>query len=96
MLDDVVKGYNSSEHSSTGFAPKDITQEHVTSILLRNTKDITPNPPQFPVGGTVRVSTSKQTFGKGYEANYSEMIFRITRVRQSDGHVLYKICDLAS
>ena len=43
----------------------------------------------------MRVSTSKRAFVKGYEANYSEMIFKITEVRQSDEHYLYKISDLA-
>ena len=96
VLDDVVKGYNPSEHSSTGYAPKDVTHGHVDLILRRSSGDPIGKPPQFKVGDTVRVSTSKLTFEKGYEMNYSEMIFRITEVRESDGHVLYRIADLAN
>ena len=96
VLDYVVKGYNASEHSSTGYAPKDVTHGHVDLILGRSSGEPIDKPPQFKVGDTVRVSTSKLTFEKGYETNYSEMIFRITEVRESDGHVLYRIADLAN
>ena len=85
VLDAVVKGYNASEHSSTGYAPKDVTNDQVDLILARSSGDFSGKPPQF-----------KLTFEKGYETNYSEMIFRITEVRESDGHVLYRIADLAS
>ena len=80
VLDDVDKGYNASEHSSTGYAPKDVTHGHVHLILGRSSGDPTGKPPQFKVGDPVRVSTSKLTFEKGYETNYSEMIFRITEL----------------
>ena len=78
VLDDVVKGYNASEHSSTGYAPKNVTHGEVDLILGRSSGDPIGKPPQFKVGDTERVSTSKLIFGKRYETNYSEMIFRIT------------------
>ena len=96
VLDDVVKRYNASEHSSTGYAPKDVTHGHVHLILGRSSGAPIGKSPQFKVGDTVRVSTSQLTFEKGYETNYSEMVFRITEVRESDGHVLYRIADLAN
>ena len=95
ILQDVVKGYNATEHSSTGYAPKDVTEKHVPEILGRKERPRPSKTPEFKVGDLVRVSTSKRAFVKGYEANYSEMIFKITEVRQSDEHYLYKISDLA-
>ena len=65
-------------------------------ILRRCSGDPIGKPPQFKVADTVRVSTSKLTYEKGYETNYSEMIFRITEVPESDGHVLCRIADLAN
>ena len=35
------------------------------------------------------------TFEKGYEANYSDVMFEIIEVRISNGHNLYRIADLA-
>ena len=35
---------------------------------------------KFRVGDTVRVSRYKSIFGKGYEANFTEEIFKVKRV----------------
>ena len=40
--------------------------------------------PKFRVGDTVRVSRYKSVFGKGYEANFTEEIFKVTRVLRGD------------
>ena len=43
--------------------------------------------PQFRVGDTVRVSRYKSIFGKGYEANFTEEIFKVKRVLRGDPNV---------
>ena len=43
--------------------------------------------PKFRVGDTVRVSRYKSVFGKGYEANFTEEIFKVTRVLRGDPNV---------
>ena len=63
--------------------------------LLRRLESESAIVPQFWMADMVRVSTSRLTFEKEYEASYSETLFRIVEVRQSDGHNLYKITDLA-
>ena len=40
--------------------------------------------PKFRVDDTVRVSRYKSTLGKGYEANFTEEIFRVKRVLRGD------------
>ena len=40
--------------------------------------------PKFRIGDTVRVSRYKSTFGKGYEANSKEEIFKVKRVLRGD------------
>ena len=43
--------------------------------------------PKFRIGDTVRVSRYKSVFGKGYEANFTEEIFKVTRVLRGDSNV---------
>ena len=43
--------------------------------------------PKFRIGDTVRVSRYKSVFGKGYEANFTEEIFKVTRVLRGDPNV---------
>lgn len=59
VLADVVRSYNNSEHSSTGLAPINITEEHVAGILASMDIDIPESNPKFKTGDRVRVSTSK-------------------------------------
>ena len=40
--------------------------------------------PKFRIGDTVRVSKYKSVFGKGYEANFTEEIFKISKVFRGD------------
>ena len=49
-------------------------------------------PPKFKVGDTVRVSKYKSIFAKGYEANFTEEIFKVVKVLRGDPTV-YKIED---
>ena len=48
--------------------------------------------PRFRVGDTVRVSKYKNVFKKGYEANFTEEIFKISKVFRGDPTV-YEIED---
>ena len=41
------------------------------------------------------MSKEKLTFEKGYEARYSEIIFKIVEVRRSDNFYIYRIANLA-
>ena len=49
--------------------------------------------PKFKAGDTVRISKYKSTFTKGYESNFTEEIFKITKVIRGDPTV-YEIEDL--
>jgi len=96
VLDDVVKSYNATIHSSTGFAPAEVGDDDVQTILDRMPHPGIPNKkPAYEVEDKVRVSVEKLTFEKGYEARYSEMIFKIVELRTSGSHYLYRIADLA-
>jgi len=49
---------------------------------------------KYHVGDFVRVSRAKGTFEKGYEAKWSEEIFRIHRVLEWRKSVVYELSDL--
>ncbi|XP_031781359.1 uncharacterized protein LOC116416572 [Nasonia vitripennis] len=48
----------------------------------------------YSVGDHVRISRLKGTFDKGYEKNYSEEIFKITRVSRRQNLFTYELTDL--
>ena len=48
--------------------------------------------PKFRIGDTVRVSKYKSIFTKGYEANFTEEIFKISKVFRGDPN-MYEIED---
>ena len=48
--------------------------------------------PKFRIGDTVRVSKYKSVFSKGYEANFTEEIFKVVRVLRGDPN-MYEIED---
>ena len=43
--------------------------------------------PKFKVGDTVRVSRYKSIFAKGYEANFTEELFKVTKVLRGHPNV---------
>ena len=65
VLDDIVKDYNNTIHSSIRMKPKDV----------QNKED-----PDFKVGDYVRISKYKNIFSKGYTTNWSEEVFIISKV----------------
>ena len=48
--------------------------------------------PKFRIGDTVRVSKYKCIFSKGYEANFTEEIFKVSKVFRGDPN-MYEIED---
>ena len=69
-LDDIVKKYNNTVHSSTKMKPKDVTETNKKS-------------PKFKVGYNVRISKYKNIFAKGYTPNWSKGIFVVNRVKNT-------------
>ena len=51
--------------------------------------------PALQVGDFVRFAETKVTFEKGYETNYSKLLYKIREVRQTHSQHIYAIEDLA-
>ena len=94
VLPNLVENYNDTKHSTIGVRPSSVNKKNEWQVWLRlYGGDIADYPaPKYRVGDTVRVSKYKNIFGRGFEPNFSEEIFKITKVYQGDP-VTYEIED---
>ena len=80
-LDELTESYNNTNHSSILMKPKDVNKTNENLPLGKLPL------PKFRVEDTDRVIRYKSIFGKGYEANFTEEIFKVTRVLREDPNV---------
>ena len=97
VLPDLVEDYNNTVHSSTKLTPKEASKKKNELTVWRNLYpdrykkyDITP---KFSVGDEVKITKKKKVFEKGYTTRWTEEIFTITEV-QNTNPVTYKLADL--
>ena len=86
VLDELTENYNNTKHSGILMKPADVNRSNkdlVWVTLYGSALGKLPLP-KFRVGDTVRVSKYKSIFSKGYEANFTEDIFKISRVLRGD------------
>ena len=103
VLQDIVHAYNHTRHSSTRMQPTVVTRENARIArenIARRWKDDNKikrrmQKAKYHVGDLVRISRAKGIFEKGYEANWSEEIFRIHRVLKWRNPHVYELSDLA-
>ncbi|XP_071576891.1 uncharacterized protein [Temnothorax nylanderi] len=102
VLQDIVSAYNHTRHSSIRMQPAVVTRENARvareNIVRRwrtSEKMKRARKAKYSVGDLVRVSRTKATFEKGYEARWSEEIFRIHRVLEWRKPRVYELSDLA-
>ena len=89
VLDDIVKRYNSTWHSTIKMKPKDVSDNDFTEYVEEsNEKD-----PKLKVGDRVRISKYKKVFAKGYVPNWSEKVFVVNKIKNTVPWT-YKISDL--
>lgn len=90
ILDKIVSEYNNTIHSVTGIAPAKVTKQNEKEILNRaysQLKVVDPKPAKFQVNDYVRISKYRDAFQKGYTPNWSNEIFKVTKVRQTNPRV---------
>ena len=78
-LDDIVRKYNNTYHTSIKMKPIDVKDNTYIDFLKKvNDKD-----PKFKIGDHVRISKYKNIFAKGYMPNWSEEIFIISKIKNT-------------
>jgi transposase InsO family protein len=96
VLQDLVKSYNDTIHSSIGLAPSKVNEHNEAEIKIRLYGD--PDEPvfikfKFKIGDYVRLIIDKKVYEKGATINWSEEIYIIDQLIPSVPPV-YKIRDL--
>ena len=79
VLDDVVKKYNNTYHSSIIMKPKDATD----SVFVEYNEEFNKKDSKLKVGDHVRISKYKNIFAKGYTPNWSEEIFVVKKIKNT-------------
>ena len=92
VLEQFVNNYNQTPHSSHGLAPINVNDENRDDVYktLYPKKDLTVVC-RLKKGDKVRKIREKILWEKGYTANWSEEIFVISSVRQSNTVCYYKL-----
>lgn len=99
VLPKVVMQYNSTVHNTIGYKPKDVGAKNEREIMKnvyarRNRKIFATTPPsRLAVGENVRISKHREIFTRGYTPNWSNEIFTIVKV-QNTNPVTYLLKDL--
>ena len=79
VLDDIVKKYNNTVHSSIKMKPKDVKDDSFAEYFEESNK----KDPKFKVGDNVRISKYKNIFAKGYTPNWSEEVFVVNKIQNT-------------
>ena len=94
VLDDLTKNYNQTKHSVILMKPANVNEtnkDEVWITLFGYGLDEFPKP-RFSLDEMVRVSKYKNIFEKGYEANFTEEIFKIIKIFRGDPN-MYELED---
>ena len=97
VLDDLVKDYNNTVHSSIKMTPVEASKlENELTVYKNLYSDLSDSDnikPKFKVGDRVRIAKKKGKFEKGYTTSWTREIFVIEEVLNTNP-VTYKINDL--
>ena len=95
VLEQFVSNYNETPHSAHGLSPQDVSHENQKEVYKR----LYPNQTlrtdcRLKIGDRVRKIVEKDLFEKGYTANWSNEIYKIKEIRQSNGVCWYYLVSL--
>ena len=91
-IDDIVTAYNNTHHSSIKMKPADVDEEHIANIFFNSLPNLKKTI-KFSNGDRVRILIKKNQFAKEFEKSWSEEIFKIKRI-QNTNPITYLIEDL--
>ena len=91
-IDDIVTAYNNSYHRTIKMKPADVDEEHIANIFFNSLPNLKKTI-KFSNGDRVRILIKKNQFAKEFEKSWSEEIFKIKRI-QNTNPITYLIEDL--
>ena len=97
ILPDLVEDYNNTVHTSIKMTPIEASKKENELTVWRNLYPdrykIHNLQPKFSVGDEVRITKKKKVFEKGYTTRWTEEIFTIKKI-QNTNPITYKLEDL--
>ena len=96
ILQDLVDSYNNTNHRSVGVKSSEINSENELRIfakLFLEELEGKRSRPKFKVGDYVHISTNKRLFEKEHALNWTEEIFKIEKVLDTNPRT-YQVTDL--
>ena len=79
VLDDIVKDYNNTWHSTIKMKREDVKDNSFTEYVEETNEE----DPKFKIGDPVRISKYKNVFAMGYAPNWNEEVFIVDRVKNT-------------
>lgn len=79
VLQDLIRGYNHSFHSSIKMAPAEVTEENTPQVFqnLYGVRHVRGCKYKFKAGDTVRISKVRGVFDKRYEQTFTDELFTV-------------------
>ena len=102
VLQDLVKSYNNTKHSSLGRTPATVDKSNESEVRLdqyrlrrkpKHDEDHRKQRMLFDIGDQVRVSFRRETFDREYGQKWSGEVFIITERDRRNGIPIYKLRD---
>ena len=90
-LDDLTNLYNNSRHSTTGYAPNDVTYDNVPKIRIKLYGQKGNAECTLKINDIVRIPTEKHIFSKGYAANWTKELYKISKIESSFGRCWFRV-----
>lgn len=87
ILPDIVNTYNNTIHRTTGLKPNSINKKNEQQVLTEvynHLKIMDVHKPKFKLGDFVRISKYRHLFAKGYTPNWTNEIFSISKVQNTN------------
>ena len=95
VLDDLVKSYNDTIHSSIKTAPSRVSIHNESNLRRKLYQPVVKSKPKLKIGDSVRISETRRAFKKGYLPSWTRELFKVVNVFPTDPPT-YRIADLSS
>ncbi|EFA12198.1 Putative uncharacterized transposon-derived protein F54H12.3-like Protein [Tribolium castaneum] len=87
ILPGIIKKYNNTRHRTTGLKPISINKKNERKVLdqvYSHLKTMDIYKPKFKVGDFVRISKHRHLFKKGYTPNWSNEVFTVSKIQNTN------------